>query len=343
MSEPYIWKHKNGSWYIIWREKGKQKRKSLRTKEKRIANIALRHFREKFYTQNKYAVSKGETPLLQFIELFINHKSVVARSQTIRIYYNTLNKAYLFWGNIKMQEINHLLIDRFLLNLIQSGLKPPTINKYYRHLKSALKKAIIWQYIPPENILEWPKALEEEKQLRFLTSEQLKILFKSITHDEEWFDFILFTAYSGLRSGEVIRLKKNDIDNPSGFLRISSEQKNKDESRIPINKTMREIINRGEHRKNGEKLFRFNNTNWVSHKFKNTIRKANLPDHIRFHDLRHTFATHLMTQGVNIKFIQDLLRHKSLQSTMVYATLSPEHLKGVSNSINFGDIHFALK
>ncbi|MCP3925492.1 MAG: tyrosine-type recombinase/integrase [Desulfobacterales bacterium] len=63
----------------------------------------------------------------------------------------------------------------------------------------------------------------------------------------------------------------------------------------------------------------------------------------RFHDLRHTFASMLAMSGENLKVIQDLMRHKSITSTLVYAKLSPEHLRSASEKVNFGPLPIPKK
>ena len=151
--------------------------------------------------------------------------------------------------------------------------------------------------------------------------------------DQEFLNFCLFAVYTGLRSGEIIRLTWQDIDNPQDFIRISPKQKNRLESRVPINKHVRKILNQ-QQIKHTDRIFRFNGVTWISQKFKKAAIKANLHD-IRFHDLRHTFASHLAMSGENLKVIQELMRHESISSTLVYAKVSPEHLKKASEKIDY--------
>ena len=88
----------------------------------------------------------------------------------------------------------------------------------------------------------------------------------------------------------------------------------------------------------GKKIFRWSDIPHMSHLVKAAIRKAGLPDDIRQHDLRHTFGSHLTMSGYNEKTIQDLMRHSSMSSTMIYTKLSPEHLRKASESIDYGPL-----
>src|SRR6056297_2243890 len=97
---------------------------------------------------------------------------------------------------------------------------------------------------------------------------------------------------------------------------------------------MREILDRYKCR---GKVFRFSTVNWVSQKFKGYLVDAKLPQY-RFHDLRHSYGSYLAMQGYSPKTIKELMRHKSIQSTMGYLDLSPEHLSEASEGfkINVG-------
>jgi site-specific recombinase XerD len=69
--------------------------------------------------------------------------------------------------------------------------------------------------------------------------------------------------------------------------------------------------------------------------FKKAATKIGLKD-TRFHDLRHTFASHLAITGEDLKAIQDLMCHEAIASTLVYAKVSPEYLRKASEAVNYG-------
>ena len=167
-----------------------------------------------------------------------------------------------------------------------------------------------------------------------MTKSQLQALLY-IIGDPEFHDLVTFSAYTGLRAGEIARLEFADIDSPLGFLRISSKQKNKKESRVPITAAAREILDRCIGRK-GEKCFRWMTAGGISHKFKEYMRAAGLPEGTRLHDLRHTYGSHLAMSGRTQKEIQQLMRHKSSASTEKYTQLAPEHLREAAESLSYG-------
>lgn len=130
-------------------------------------------------------------------------------------------------------------------------------------------------------------------------------------------------------------MKWSDIDNPeAGIMRISPQQKNKKEAWLPINVNAKTILDRCRQR-GGTKPFRFTSRTWVSQKFKKYAREVSLENY-RFHDLRHTFGSHLAMSGENEVAIQKLMRHKAIASTLVYTNVSTEYLRKASEKVNYG-------
>lgn len=315
---------------------GKRHRISTRTEDKqqaiKIFNTWLRDYKSGCYFE------EDETQDFVTLEAFVVEYLTsitpprVAES-TYRLYEDALVRAIEIWGkDCDVKQITGRYLDQYIAYL-SGRLSVPTVNKNFRHLKAAIRQGIKWQRIDP--VSDWPKELREKKTARFLTKDQLQIFFNHI--EGEWRDFCLLTCYTGLRSGELLRLTIYDVDNPEGFLRITPEQKNKEESRIPINKIAHGILqNRMKVGLKDGKIFKYKDLGWISRKFKKTLKSAGLPETFRFHDLRHTFASHLAMTGEDLLTIKELMRHKSIASTMIYAKLSPDHLKKASEKVDYG-------
>jgi integrase len=337
MAEPYLWKHPEyGTYTVIWMQDGKQRRKSLKTRDRKIANAKLNHFKRELVSGSIDPVARKGSGrrLFAFADEFEAHIETRTRQRTVKLYKTALAKAKSCWGDIKLSEIDESRVDAFITDMVRAGLKPPTVNKNLRHLKGVLKKAYRWKYL--REPVQFPSALVEEEKLRFLSLEQLQALFAKID-DEEFYDMCLLAAFTGLRNSEIANLQWPDIDNPEGFIRVPSRQKNKKEDRIPINVSSRAVLDRAKDR-GFEKVFRRIHPDTISHHFKAYVVKAGLPTELRFHDLRHTFASHLAMAGKSAKAIQKLMRHASPQSTDIYMKLSPEHLREVSESLTYGVI-----
>lgn len=339
-----LWIHpKYGTCYAQWQVNGKTRRKALcvagsnrATKDKRIANRLLNNFNRDLIAGKITPISEGiRRSFYAFCDEFLDHISSKCSGETCTLYEVALGKAKSCWGDIPITHITPRHIDSLMTDMVRAGLSVPTINKNYRHVKAALRQAYEWEYLKAP--IRFPKPLKEQKKTRYLSVEDLRSLIENIP-DREFADFCMFSAYTGLRSGEIMRLKWSDIDNPEGFVRVSSEQKNRIEARIPINTHARAILER--YKQQSGKVFRFQTLTWISQKFKKAARKAGL-ESARFHDLRHTFGSHLAMGGVDLKAIQELMRHESIASTLVYAKVSPEYLKKTSERLNYGPMPVA--
>lgn len=336
-TDPYLFvKSGTDVYYINFvDDDGKRRRVSTKTNNKIKATRIFNNWLREYKASKLEIDSDDKKTLEEFTEEFLLSRIPPRMAEsTYLLYKEALLKASKAWGpDFDVSEITDRSLDKYIAYLLRQDIKIPTVNKNYRHLKCAIRQAVKWGYMQP--ILDWPKELKEKKIARFMTKEQLQVYFetaKKINH--EWFDFCLLSCYTGLRSGEILRLTPQDIDNPKGFLRITPEQKNKDESRIPINDIARDIFNKYKKRK--EKIFSFSSVYFVSYKFKKILKQAGLPTDFRFHDLRHTYASHMAMAGEDILTIKELMRHKSISSTLVYTKLSPAHLKEASNRINYG-------
>lgn len=328
-----LWKRPDTGYFsVVWQEAGKQRRRSLKTKDRRIAKKLFNVFKRDLVLKKVSPIGgRLKVSISSFRDEFLDHISATLSSSTYECYQTAIDKAISCWGDMPVGHISSRHVDQLIEDMARAGLKTPTVNKNRRHLKAALKKAYEWDYM--KSPVKFPPELKEEKQVRFLTKKELGRILSKV-EDDEFADVILLAAYTGLRSGEILRLTNADIDNPEGFLRVSPKQKNKVESWIPVNETARSVLNRCRTRGTG-KVVRFKTRQTISKKFKKAARAAGL-EHARFHDLRHTFGSHLAMMDVGEKSIQELMRHKSMASTMVYTHVSPKHLAEASNKINYG-------
>jgi integrase len=319
-------------YYAVWEDSGRTRQKSLKTQDERQANLRLKAFERDLVSGrvDRIQPSALTMSLAEFRIAYLEHAEKNYSIATYKLLCQALDKALDCFGRrFKLHQMSDRHLDLYKDHLIATGLAPATVNKNLRHFKMAIKKAMRWKYISKD--LYFPKPLKETEDIRFLSKLEVKAIVEAIDHDE-FRDIVIFAVNSGLRSGEIVRLTKYDVDNPPGELRVSSAQKNREEWRIPINLQMRNVLDR-----HNDKIsvFSINSIDYVSHMFKTYARKAGLPD-ARFHDLRHTFAVHHVLAGTHIKKLQLLMRHKSLSSTTRYMRFASDQLRDVCNNVDYG-------
>lgn len=242
--------------------------------------------------------------------------------------YNNHIKAKL--GQIKLAEINSVKLNIWAASLAGSA---KTIKNIVGVLLAILHPAQSNQLITGDVNIITPKLTASK--IKALTLEESRRLIKACYPPINQFDIIILTALStGMRLGEILALTWEQINFTdetininAQVIRVSREYKRTPPKynsvrTIPISKElqktllMQKLINH-----NKDKVFSTNkgeyiNQNRVRAEFKARLEAAGLPHDIRFHDLRHTFATQMLQSGADIKTVSAMLGHTSEAFTL---------------------------
>jgi integrase len=193
-----------------------------------------------------------------------------------------------------------------------------------------LTKAVEWGYLK-SNPAKSVKLLKEPPgRLRYLEVEEIERLITNCDDPQvSYLRSIVVTAlHTGMRLGEILGLEWEHIDLKQRFISIT-KTKNNERKTIPINDVLYEELNRLPRHlassylfchPDGARILR------IDRSFHRAMRAAGIEE-FRFHDLRHTFASHLTIRGVPLETIGALLGHKDPKMTKRYAHLSPTTLK----------------
>jgi integrase len=181
----------------------------------------------------------------------------------------------------------------------------------------------------------------DSTQPRFLTEKEYKLFLKNC---EEDIYPIFFTFLStGLRLGELLHLQWGDIDLKRKKLSIRKKDfwiPKTSEREIPLSEGMMAMLSKIRPSKFDTKDFVFPGKDGkvLRRKLRNDLiriaEKTGISDFTKVHSLRHTFASHLVMKGVDLPTVQRLLGHASIQTTMIYAHLAPDHLAEAVNKLD---------
>ena len=168
---------------------------------------------------------------------------------------------------------------------------------------------------------------EPPGRLRYLKPEEIKTLLQACS--EHVRPIVVTALNTGMRRSEVLTLKWSHVDLENRKVTVVNTKNN--ESRvIPINRTLyQELLSLAQKSKKGAHVFSGRDGNPfkdVKKSFSSALKKAGIED-FRFHDLRHTFGSHLAMKGVNPRTIQQVMGHKEIKMTMRYSHLSPEYVQ----------------
>jgi len=172
-----------------------------------------------------------------------------------------------------------------------------------------------------------------------LSCEEVSKLFQVVTNLKH--RAILMTAYAGgLRVSEVTHLRVRDVDGQRMMLRVEQGKGRQDRYVMLSHKLLAVLREYWTTYKTRHWLFAGQNperplTRAAVHKFFHKARlKAGITKKVSVHGLRHSFATHLLESGVNIRKIQLLLGHRSLQSTQIYTHVARDYLDGTPSPLD---------
>jgi integrase len=236
------------------------------------------------------------------------------------------------FGEKEPHEIIRLDVDRLRMNL-EKKLKPQTV----KHVLALLKRIVHFGAARQlcQNLNFEIESVEVDNQkTEDLTPKQLKKLLEAIDNskDIQAADMMRLALFTGMRRGEMFKLKWDDIDYQRGFIFIKNP-KGGVSQKIPLNEQARLILEN--HPRRGEYVF----TTSKGKAFVDIGRRVNpikeaagLPEDFRpLHGLRHTYASMLASSGkVDLYTLQKLLTHKSPIMTQRYAHLRDEALRNAS-------------
>jgi len=254
---------------------------------------------------------------------------------TIDIYCNYFKDFYNFFKNYRLEDLKPEEINKYILDLIkiknisisQQNQRINAIKFYYEKILGKEK-----QYYT----LYRPK--KEHKLPKVLSKEEVKRIFDSCDNIKHC--CILMLIYSaGLRRSELIDLKISDIDSERMVVNIKGAKGKKDRISLLSENTLQLL--REYYKRYKPKVYLFEgptgnkySPSSVANILKKSAQKAGIKKRVTPHMLRHSFATHLLEQGTDLRYIQELLGHNSSKTTEIYTHVSKKAIDKIRNPID---------
>ncbi|PIE50509.1 MAG: hypothetical protein CSA38_02615 [Flavobacteriales bacterium] len=246
---------------------------------------------------------------------------------------NTLKHLIEFQGKkITFENISISWIENFIEYLKKEGLSNNSIVTYFNKVNATLNQAVKEKIIleNPIKYIDKPKKVETE--IIFLTNEEVQEIIETDFWNNEVKNAFLFSCYTGLRVSDIMNLQWKHIENKK--IQIV-QKKTKNIVYIPLNQNAINILELQKHNK--EFVFNLSeHHSSINRTVKKLIKRTGIKKKVHFHCARHTFATLLVSSGVNIFTISKLMGHKDIKSTLVYAkVIDKEKQKAVDSMNNF--------
>ncbi|MCF8223645.1 MAG: site-specific integrase [Bacteroidales bacterium] len=254
---------------------------------------------------------------------------------TIKVYTSYFRDFLEYFSGIDPVDITREQINNYILELIryrdistsQQNQRINAIKFYYEKLLGREK-----EYYD----ISRPK--KEKRLPQVLCKEDINKLFevtKNLKHK-----CILMTIYSGgLRRGELINLRTEDIDSGRMLIRIIGSKGNKDRYTI-LSEKLLELL-REYYKEYRPKKYLFEGQDGgmyspssIENIVKKAAQKAGIRKNITPHSLRHSFATHLLEQGISLRHIQEILGHNSSKTTEIYTHVATNEIGKIKNPLD---------
>ena len=275
------------------------------------------------------------------------------RPRTYESYELNVRRLMPLIGFVRLGSLSPAHIQAAYGRLMQRGLTANSVRQAHVVLHRALRQAMQWGMIPrnPADAVSPPRANRREMQV--LDEHELRRLFET-NDDDDMHALWVLLATTGLRLGEALGLKWDDLDPKSGRLTIQRALQRQrgaglvfvepktNKSRRTVHLAAGTLRALAEHRQRQREQRLRKRLTWeennlafcseigrpleggqVSWRFHKALRTAGLR-RMRVHDLRHTAATHLLTRGVHPKVVQELLGHSTITLTLdTYSHVAP--------------------
>ncbi len=279
----------------------------------------------------------------KYIEKFARYLEIEKNysAHTILNYKLDLVDFAKFIGETDLEKIDYLILRKYLGFLKQKNLSSRTVNRRLSALRSFFRFLTRDGYLKVNPVLAISSPKQEKRLPSFMTEEETAKLIEGAFAKSEK-DLlglrdraILETFYSaGLRISELVGLNLENIDFISGTIKVLG--KGKKERLVPIGDTALTAIRKYQDKKKKQIAAIFLNKNGkriTSRGVMDIVGKyihiAGVKSGVSAHTFRHSFATHLLNRGADLRTVQELLGHASLSTTQIYIHLTTEKLKNV--------------
>lgn len=314
-------------WYIDYYVRGRRVRERVGS-SKRLADTVLKK-KEVEIAENRFLDIRKQGKIRfrngadSYLKTYSEPNKKSARRDSISIRHL---KAH--FGNQFLDQLTPEDIEAYKANR-KEKVSSATVNREIACLKHIFTKAIEWGKISRNPALKVKLFREKNRRVRYLEKEEIPRLCEAC---RDWLRPIVLVALNtGMRKSEILRLKWADVDFRRRIIYVLDAKTG--EREIPLNDLLFKVLLRV--RKNPKSPYIFCHKNGKPYKdirrsFELALERAEIDD-FRFHDLRHTFASHLVMGGVDLKTVQELLGHKTIQMTLRYSHLSHDHKRAAVN------------
>lgn len=277
----------------------------------------------------------------------------ISKSPSTYTDYERILRCHLFpiIGSIALKDIKVKEADKVVIALTKKGMSPKGTQDVLTLLKQVLNEAERREDITKNPLRHFKGPKVPERHFKYWSDSEINS-FLLTCRDSEYYPFFVTAFYTGMRKGEIAALTWSSVDFQRNLITIKAtldkygHRESTKSGRIryvPMNGFLRNVLlelfkNRSEA---SQYVFLIKghpvDTNHLYRVFQGFQNKAGIPNKIRVHDTRHTFASQFMMKGLGSLYeLSQILGHTDTKMTQRYAHLSPNHLSRSTQNLVFG-------
>lgn len=357
------------TWYGSWYAGGRRLKRKVGPRRRRGHSTGLTEHQAEDMLRRMIVESDVERPvgdamtINELLARFLKDRERRGRKKSTRLNADGHTRTHIapYFGTRPIQEITTWDVTDFVGHLEAKDLAPKTVHNVIATLRAMLNYAKApqrrWVLSNPVDGVELP-AVPEPQEIRYLTLPEIQRLLDHVRpgmfHE---IDHGLYHAAvtTGMRLGELVALRWRDVDWNAGRIRVrrnytcgefGTPKTRRSTRSIPMIPDLAATL-RAHHQRTrwpgpddlvfaypitGDVLPKAN----ITRRMALTCRAAGITEHHRFHDLRHTFGTHMAAAGVPLRTLQEWMGHRDLTTTQRFADYAPSEREGEMVAAAFG-------
>lgn len=324
-----LYKRESSSkWWASWTDQnGRRYRKSTGTDDKQLAQTLAAKWQQESFLEKHF----GVIPDVPFREALLRYGTERKRENPVS--YEASGKSRLQallnrFGDLNLTDITHAVMREWVDERL-AKVKPSSAQRDLSTLRAILNKAFredLLAVVPP-----FPRIKKEPGRCRWLTiEEEQRLLSVAPPHLHA---IIGFAVDTGGRRSELLTLDWRNVNLERGFITFVKTKNGEDRSVRLTDRAQRVLSELGPQDSGPVFTYHGRQIKEVSNAFQRARSRVGLED-VRFHDLRHTFASRLVQQGVSLYEVMHLTGHKSFDMVQRYAHLAPDFQERAIAALN---------
>ncbi len=312
------------TYYVDFTYKGKRIRKAV-GRDKKTAELALKDIEVRIAKEEYLGVYAEKRVLFEdFAKDYLEYSRANKAKKSWERDIASVKHLLSYFGGLVLPDISVEQIERYKTKR-REKVSPASVNRELACLSHIFTLANRFGIVSESPMKGVKKFKEPPGRVRFLSHDEINRLIAACAPHLR--PIVITALNTGMRKSEILNLQWRDVDLDRRTITIR-KTKNNEIRIVPINELLLGILSKLRSHITGEYVFtRYGKpVRDIRTAFDNALKRAGIKN-FRFHDLRHTFASHLVMDGAHLRTVQQLLGHKDIKMTMRYSHLSKDFVQ----------------